>query len=95
MFKCAVKRAFQVVAYLSAKLKRGTSMALRGHIVGQILTFKPRFVPIIPGPNGAGHTNDWCIMQKRFKVLVHYISPHRDLSTIEIPSCYLLYMKLM
>ena len=36
-------------------------MALREHIVGQIPALKPRYVPGIPGPEGAGHTNDWCI----------------------------------
>ena len=27
-------------------------------------TFKPRYVPDIPGPMGAGHTNDSCINDK-------------------------------
>ena len=39
-----------------------TSTALRGHIVGQILALKPRNVPGIPVPKGAGHTNDWRII---------------------------------
>ena len=42
--------------------KKGTSTALRGHIVGQIPTLKPRYVHGIRGPKGAGHTNDWCIL---------------------------------
>ena len=53
MFRCAVKRTCQVVAYLSAKLKPGTSTALRGHIVGKISALKPHFVPIIPGSKEA------------------------------------------
>ena len=42
--------------------KLHTPTALRGHIVGQIPALKPRYVPGIPGPEEAGHTNDWCII---------------------------------
>ena len=41
--------------------KQGISKVLRGQILGQIPVLKPRYVPGIPGPKGAGHTNDWCI----------------------------------
>ena len=39
----------------------GTSTALLGPTGGQILVLKPCYVPVIPGPQGARSTNDWCI----------------------------------
>ena len=36
-------------------------MVLKGHIVDQIPALKPRYVPDIPSPKGAGHTHDWCL----------------------------------
>ena len=46
---------------LSIVFNPGTSIALQGHIVGQIPALKSRYVPSISGPKGARHTNDWCI----------------------------------
>ena len=62
-------------------------MALRGYIVGQITALKPCYVPIIPGPKGAGHSNDWCIKFKDF-LLNKYnegktvVIMHQSLATI-------------
>ena len=47
--------------YLSGILKPRHIHGTSGHIVGQIPVLKPRYVPGIPGPKEAGHTNDWCI----------------------------------
>ena len=35
--------------------------ALPGLAGGSILALKPRYVPAITGPRGAGDSNDWCI----------------------------------
>ena len=63
IFRCAVKRTFQTSSFSSGLhvFKRDIKTVLRGHIVGPIPVLKPRYVPGIPGPKEAGHTNDWCI----------------------------------
>ena len=47
--------------HFSEKSKPRHIHVLRGHIISQIPALKSGYVPGIPGPNEAGHTNNWCI----------------------------------
>ena len=72
--------------YLSGILKPITSTVLRGHIVGQIPVLKPRYVPGIPGPKGAEHTNDWCIKMEFTARVSEYLSIRTSTSVCFVSS---------
>ena len=50
-----------LLGYLSRKLKPRHIHVTAGTNRRSISAYKPRYIPGIPGPKDAEHTNDWCI----------------------------------
>ena len=59
------------------------STALQGHIVGRFSELQLRYVPGIPGPKGAGDTNDCCI--KRTNKIVPFCNDRESHNSISPP----------